>query len=98
MREMLGFESPPESLVVERVTQSYFEVMGEKPTVGAVQPFMFMASDSGHMQAAGIADGALIGPGRFTSSVADEYVEVSKLIDATKIFAASALNICGYHS
>jgi acetylornithine deacetylase len=98
MREMLGFESPPESLVVARVAESYLEVMGKKPTVGAIQPFMFMASDSGHMQAAGIADGALIGPGRFTSSVADEHVEVSKLIDAAKIFAASALNICGYHS
>jgi acetylornithine deacetylase/succinyl-diaminopimelate desuccinylase-like protein len=57
---------------------------------------MFMASDSGHMQAAGIIDGALIGPGRFTSSVADEHVEISKLVDAAKIFAASALRICGY--
>lgn len=96
IREMPGFESPPESFVVDEVARSYEQVMGERPTVGAVQPFMFMASDSGHMQRAGIPDGALLGPGRFTSSVADEYVEVTKLIDAAKIFAASALNICGY--
>jgi len=55
-----------------------------------------MASDSGHMQAVGMNDGALIGPGNFTSSVVDEHVEVDKLVAASKIFAAAALRICDY--
>ena len=70
--------------------------MGEKANVGPIQPYMFMASDSGHMQAAGMNDGALIGPGAFTSSVVDEHVEVTKLVAAAKIFAAAALRICEY--
>jgi acetylornithine deacetylase/succinyl-diaminopimelate desuccinylase-like protein len=57
---------------------------------------MFMSSDSGHMQAAGMNDGALIGPGSFTSSVVDEHVEVSKLVASAKIYAATALKVCGY--
>jgi acetylornithine deacetylase len=96
MREMLGFEAPEESQVVPSVAQAYADVMNEAPNVGPIQPYMFMASDSGHMQGAGIADGALIGPGRFTSSVPDEYVEVDKLVASAKIFAATALRVCGY--
>jgi len=96
IREMLGFEAPVESKVVDAAGKAYVDVCGAAPRIGAIQPYMFMASDSGHMQAAGISDGALIGPGRFTSSVADEYVEVSKIAAAAKIFAATALRICGY--
>jgi acetylornithine deacetylase len=96
IREMLGFEAPENSVAVACASRAFADVCGRDPLVGAVQPYMFMASDSGHMQAAGIMDGALIGPGRFTSSVADEHVEISKLVEAAKIFAASALRICGY--
>jgi acetylornithine deacetylase len=96
IREMLGFQAPERSVAVESASRAYVDVCGHQPAVGAIQPYMFMASDSGHMQAAGMADGALIGPGRFTSSVADEYVEVSKLVTGAKIFAAAALRICGY--
>jgi acetylornithine deacetylase len=98
IREMIGFESPPESKVVEEVSKAFTEVMGTQPNVGAIQPYMFMASDSGHMQTAGIKDGALLGPGPFTSSVPDEHVEVEKLVSSAKIFAASILNICGYRA
>jgi acetylornithine deacetylase/succinyl-diaminopimelate desuccinylase-like protein len=55
-----------------------------------------MTSDSGHMQSAGMADGVLIGPGNFTSSVPDEHVEVDKLVTAARIYAASALKVCEY--
>jgi acetylornithine deacetylase/succinyl-diaminopimelate desuccinylase-like protein len=63
--------------------------------MGSVQPYMFMGSDSGNMQLAGMKDGVLIGPGNFTSSVADEHVEVAKIIAAAKIYAASVLKLCG---
>ena len=93
-REMKGFESIEGSVAVEAATRAYSDVMGEPANVGPIQPYMFMASDSGHMQAAGMNDGALIGPGAFTSSVVDEHVEVTKLVAAAKIFAAAALRIC----
>ena len=41
------------------------------------------------------SDGVLLGPGRFTSSVPDEHVEVDKLIAAAKMYAVAALEICG---
>ena len=95
IRDMRGFEAPPRSLAVEAVAQAYRDVLGRKATVGAIQPYMFMASDSGHMQAAGMKDGVLVGPGKFTSSVPDEHVEVRKLVAAAKLYAATALRVCG---
>lgn len=96
MRDMKGFEAMDGSVAVDAASKAYAEVMGHAPNVGPIQPYMFMASDSGHMQAVGMNDGALIGPGAFTSSVVDEHVEVPKLVAAAKIFAAAALRICGY--
>ncbi|MGH9140639.1 MAG: M20 family metallopeptidase [Vicinamibacterales bacterium] len=93
-REMKGFEAVEGSVAVEAASRAYTDVMGEKANVGPIQPYMFMASDSGHMQAVGMNDGALIGPGAFTSSVVDEHVEVDKLVAAAKIFAAAALRVC----
>jgi acetylornithine deacetylase len=96
MRDMRGFEAPLRSVATQAVAAAYEDVLGKKPQVGAIQPYMFMASDSGHMQAAGMKDGVLVGPGRFTSSIPDEHVEVSKLIAAARIYAAAALRICGH--
>ena len=76
---------------------SAFISMGKKPRVGGIQPYKFMASDSGHMQVAGMKDGVMLGPGKLTSSIPDEYVEVGKIVDAAKIYAATALRICGHH-
>ncbi|HEV8255484.1 MAG TPA: M20/M25/M40 family metallo-hydrolase [Casimicrobiaceae bacterium] len=95
-RDMKGFEAKEGSVAVDAASRAYTDVMGEKPNVGPIQPYMFMASDSGHMQAVGMNDGALIGPGAFTSSVVDEHVEVTKLVAAAKIFAAAALRVCDY--
>ncbi len=95
-REMKGFEAVEGSVAVDAARAAYVEVMGKEPNVGPIQPYMFMASDSGHMQAVGMNDGALIGPGNFTSSVVDEHVEVDKLVAAARIFAAAALRICDY--
>jgi acetylornithine deacetylase len=96
MRDMKGFEAKDGSIAVDAASKAYAEVTGQKATVGPIQPYMFMASDSGHMQAVGMNDGALIGPGAFTSSVVDEHVEVEKLVVASKIFAAAALRVCEY--
>jgi acetylornithine deacetylase len=96
MRDMKGFEAKEGSVAVDAASKAYADVIGTPPNVGPIQPYMFMASDSGHMQAVGMNDGALIGPGAFTSSVVDEHVEVDKLVAAAKIFAAAALRVCGY--
>jgi acetylornithine deacetylase len=95
VREMRGFEATAKSLVVPAIVGAYRDVLGSAPRVGGIRPYMFMASDSGHMQAAGMRDGVLLGPGQFTSSVPDEHVEADKVIAAAKIYAATALRVCG---
>ena len=87
---------PRRLLLVDAVTRAYTDVCGRSPDVGPIPPFVLMGSDSGQMQSAGMAHGALIGPGKFSSSLADEYVEVDKIVAATKIYAATALRVCGY--
>lgn len=96
LRAMLGFEAPPGSRAVAAISEAYKEVMGKEPNVGGIQPFMFMGSDSGTMQAAGMKDGVMMGPGEFTSSMPDEHVDVDKLVAAAKIYAVTALKVCGY--
>jgi acetylornithine deacetylase len=96
VRALPGFEAPEGSYLVDAVTRAYFDVCGHSPKVGPIPPFLLMGSDSGQMQSAGMSHGALIGPGKFSSSLADEYVEVAKILSATRIFAATALRICGY--
>lgn len=96
IRDMPGFEAASESVAREAVAAAFREVTRRRPRVGSIPPYMFMTSDSGHMQSAGMADGVLIGPGNFTSSVPDEHVEVDKLVAAARIYAASALKVCEY--
>src|SRR5439155_14512365 len=61
IRDMPGFESAADSLAVKAVSEAYGAVVGQKPKVGPIQPYMFMTSDSGHMQSAGMADGSFWG-------------------------------------
>jgi acetylornithine deacetylase/succinyl-diaminopimelate desuccinylase-like protein len=96
VRALPGFEAPEGSFLVDAVTRAYVDVCGASPDVGPIPPFQLMGSDSGQMQSAGMLHGALIGPGKFSSSLADEYVEVEKIVAATRIYAATALRICGY--
>jgi len=95
-RDMPGFQAPPRSIAVKAIAEAYRDVMGREPRVGPIQPYMFMGSDSGHLQRAGMKDGVLLGPGAFASSVPDEHVEVDKLIAAARIYAATALRVCGH--
>jgi acetylornithine deacetylase len=86
------YESQPDDHVVRVVRDACADVRGAAPTVGALQPMKFMGADSGQIQEAGIP-GVMFGVGTFTSSVADEYVELSKVIDLTKIYAVMASRI-----
>jgi acetylornithine deacetylase/succinyl-diaminopimelate desuccinylase-like protein len=94
LRDMPGFEAVG-SVARDAVTWAVQEVTGRRPRLGAIAPYMFMTSDSGHMQSAGMTDGVLLGPGNFTSSVPDEHVEVDKLVAATGVYALTALGVCG---
>jgi len=96
VRALPGFEAPEGSYLVDAVTRAYADVCGSPPNVGPILPFVLMGSDSGQMQSAGMSHGALIGPGKFSSSLADEYVDVANIVSATKIYAATALRVCGY--
>jgi acetylornithine deacetylase len=93
IRDMPAFESAA-SITREAVAGAACRVTGRRPRVGPIAPYMFMTSDSGHMQNAGMTDGVLLGPGNFTSSVPDEHVQVDTLIAATGIYAVSAVRIC----
>lgn len=90
-----AFESPENSATVQALIAAYRDVEGGEPEVGAIEPYMFRGSDAGIMQAAGMRDGVVMGPGKFSSSVPDEHVEVEKLVSASKIYAAAALKLCG---
>jgi acetylornithine deacetylase len=96
VRALPGFEAPVGSYLVDAVTRAYCDVCGREPSVGPLPPFVLMGSDSGQMQSAGMLHGALIGPGKFSSSLADEYVDVANIVSAARIYAATALRICGY--
>jgi acetylornithine deacetylase len=98
LRALPGFEAPVDSFAVQAVKHAYMDVCDTEPNAGPVPPFVLMGSDSGQMQRAGMAHGALIGPGKFSSSLADEYVDIEKIITAARIYAATALRICGYHA
>jgi len=98
VRSMPAFEAPPEGVAVRALVSACDQVTGTAPPVGALEPYMFIASDAGIMQATGMRDGVLMGPGRFTSATADEYVEVEKLILAAKVYALMALDVCGVAS
>ena len=91
-----AFESPPDSAAARAVVTAYAEVERTDPVVGGIQPYLYIGSDAGFMQAAGMRDGVVIGPGSLTASVADEHVEVEKLVAASKIYAAAALELCGF--
>jgi acetylornithine deacetylase len=90
-----AFESPKDSTVVKAMAEAYQKVQGRKPELGGLEPFMFMGSDAGIMQTAGIRDGVVMGPGSFPASVPDEHVEVDNLISAAKIYAATVLKLWG---
>ncbi|HLW58563.1 MAG TPA: M20/M25/M40 family metallo-hydrolase [bacterium] len=90
-----AFESPENSATVKALADAYREIMGAEPPLGPIEPYMFTGTDAGFMQEAGIRDGVVMGPGRFTSSLPDEYVEVDKLVCAAKIYAAAIIDLCG---
>jgi acetylornithine deacetylase len=89
---MAPYEASPSDHVVRILAGAVEEVTGEAPQVGALQPTKFMGSDAGCLQAAGIR-GAVCGVGRFTSSVADEHVELSKMVDLAKAYALATYRV-----
>lgn len=91
---MVPFEVNIDHPIVTATKNAYKFVTNKDPEVGGVKPFKCMGSDASHLGAAGMS-GILLGPGSIVVSVPDEHVEVSKLINAAKIYSLIMLEVCG---
>lgn len=85
-------EEPASSPVVRVLTTAYKQVKGEKP-----KKWGFPATTDGSVF---VAEAelpiTLFGPGRISEAHSvDEFVEISQLVDASRVYALTALNFCG---
>ena len=83
-------ETPEDSTIVRAVTEAYRYVMGEEPVFGAG-----IESPGALFHFARIgAQGVFFGPGAIRQAhLANEYVELSRLHAAPKLYAATILNV-----
>lgn len=86
---MPPYETSPDDPITSLVASAIVSVTGQRPEIGAIAPMKFMGADAGALQAAGIP-GVMCGIGTFTGSVPDEYIELSKLVTLTRIYALAA--------
>lgn len=89
---MVPYEAGPNDFIVRTIQSAAADVLGREVELGAIAPMKFMGADAGAMQAAGIP-GVMCGVGTFPGSVAGEYVELSKVIDLTKMYALTAYRV-----
>jgi acetylornithine deacetylase len=86
------FETRLDAFPVPTVLAAATIVLGRPPAAGALSPIKFMGGDASLLQGAGIP-GIVLGVGTFTSSVPDEYVELSKTVELAKIYALAAYRL-----
>ena len=89
---MLPYESHVGDYMVDTMMGAAQSVKNVHPEAGALARLKFMAADAGSLQSAGIP-GVMFGVGTFVSSVPDEFVEVSKVIDLTKMYALAGYRV-----
>jgi acetylornithine deacetylase/succinyl-diaminopimelate desuccinylase-like protein len=92
--QMPPYEANLDDPIVRVIREASKEIRGVEPPVGPLAPWKFMGADCGHMHAAGIP-GVMLGVGTFTSSVPDEYIELSKAVDLAKIYALTFYRMTG---
>ena len=92
---MRPFEAPRDSAVVRALNRAYETVRGRPQPTGAVAPACFYVTDASHLQAAGIREGVVCGPGGRYNTMPDERVEIAEYLDAVKMYLLAIMEICG---
>ena len=83
---MPAFEVSSNDFIVKVMADSLTDVLGTRPEVGAPTPIKYIGTDAGTLSQ-GKIPGVVCGVGNFTSSIPDEYVEVSKIVKLAKAYA-----------
>jgi len=87
----LPFKTSPDSLLVRKLKNSAFQLNGINPEVIGVNFW----SDAGLFGGIAKIPTVIFGPGNIkVAHGPNEYIEISQMICAAKIFASTALNIC----
>jgi acetylornithine deacetylase/succinyl-diaminopimelate desuccinylase-like protein len=90
LRNSPPFEMFPDAEIVQAVAASHAEVRGTSPTIDRSR--QLGVTDSSHLLHAGIPT-ALYGPGTF-SLLSEDRVRVGDIVDAARVYAATALRVC----
>lgn len=81
--------------IVKTVAAAHARVAGGPPEVGSLVPLVFYGTDASHLLRAGIPT-AIYGPGEFEEiNVPDEAIAIEDVLQATRVYALSALAFCG---
>ena len=93
---MSPLDVPRDEYIVQAVARSHQKVNGQPPlAIGAVLPYSYTANDTCHLWDAGIPC-VLYGP-RTVRGGADEddsYVVISEMVQCTRVYALTALDVC----
>ncbi|MEE8443570.1 MAG: M20/M25/M40 family metallo-hydrolase, partial [Dehalococcoidia bacterium] len=87
---------PADEYIVQVVARNHERVMGRPPNhIGATLPSSYSADDTCHLWNAGIPC-LIYGPGvGQDEDSADAYSKVSEMVDCARVYALTALEVCG---
>jgi acetylornithine deacetylase len=81
--------------IVKSLVSNHIKVRGFAPEVGAIAPMRYYDSDAGLLQHIGKMTGVVCGVGGKFNTMPDERIEVAMYHDAVRIYALTAMDICG---
>jgi acetylornithine deacetylase len=90
-----AFQVAREEPIVQATARAYRDSVGEKPLIGAVAPYRYYGSDASHLQHLAGMKGVVCGAGGKYNTMPDERVELPQFRAATRLYALTALEICG---
>jgi acetylornithine deacetylase len=88
------YEIAKDHVVVRTLAESYRQVLGNAPAIGAVAPYRYYGTDAPRLQSAGIV-GVVCGVGGKYNTMPDERVELKDYYAASRIYALTAKTLCG---
>jgi acetylornithine deacetylase len=92
------FHVDRDAAVVRAVAAAHRRLAGQEAAVGTLFPQVFYGTDASHLSRAGIKT-AIYGPGKVAEiNVPDESCAVPDLLQAARVYAVSALSLCGRSS
>ena len=90
-----AFQVDPNEAIVQASVDAYRKVLGAEPRLGAVAPYRYYGSDASHLQHLAGMKGVVCGAGGKYNTMPDERVELEQFRAATRLYALTALAICG---